>query len=261
MLSTLWQTILVNPIFNILVVLYRFSGSLGISIILLTVLIRAALIPAVLPSLKNMKKQRDIQPELDKIKQKYKNDKKKQAEMQMELFKKHGLNPASGCLTQIVMIVVLFALYGVIRKFSLGVDLTELNNVIYFSALKFTSLDELRTGFLYLDLAKPDPYFVLAALAGLLQLVASKMTFPYSEAGEKAAKKTPDKTDDIAYNVQSQMLYTMPIMNFIIGMKLPAGVALYIVVTTVFSIGQTYFVSGLGGLIPWIKKIRTWIKK
>ena len=96
-ISQIWHTLLVTPIFNLLMVLYKYSGSLGFSIIILTIIIRAILIPLVLPSLKNMKKQRDLQPELDKIKQKYKYDKKKQAEMQMELFKKHGLNTRNYC--------------------------------------------------------------------------------------------------------------------------------------------------------------------
>ncbi len=260
MIGTIWQAVLVTPIFNALVALYQVTGSLGIAIIFLTVIMRALLIPAVLPTIKNVKKQRDLQPELERIKKKYKYDKRKQAEMQMELLKKHGLNPASGCLTQVLMIVVLIALYGVIRRFSTGLNLEEINSILYFNSLKFISLDAIKTNFLYLDLGKPDPYYVLAVLSGLLQLVSSKMLFPYSEEGEKAAKKTPDKADDIAYNMQSQMLYMMPIMNVIIGIKLPAGVMLYLVTTTLFSIAQTYFVNGLGGLKSWVCIVKKWIK-
>jgi YidC/Oxa1 family membrane protein insertase len=261
MLGELWTNILVNPIFNVTMLMYKLSGSLGISIILLTLFIRALLIPVMIPSLKAIKKQRDIQPELKKLKEKYKYDKKKQAEMQMVLFKKHGINPASGCLTQIVMMVVLFALYGVIRKFTYGASITELNSHIFVDFLKLSADSTIATKFLYMDLAKQDPLFILAILAGLFQLVSSKMTMPYVEAGEKAAKNTPDKNDDIAYNMQQQMLYTMPIMNFIIGLTLPSGVVLYIVTTTIFSIVQTYFVSGWGGMQPYINKIRTWTNK
>ena len=111
-----------------------------------------------------------------------------------------------------------------------------------------------------MDLAKPDPFFILAVLAGLFQLISSKMTMPYVEQGEKAAKKTPGKSDDIAYNMQQQMLYTMPVMNVLIGLTLPSGVVLYMVVTTIFSIAQSYFVSGWGGLKPWIYKIQKKLK-
>ncbi|MFA6981437.1 MAG: YidC/Oxa1 family membrane protein insertase [Patescibacteria group bacterium] len=233
---------------------------MGISIIVLTLLIRLVLVPVVIPSLRNMKKQRDLQPLLDKLKAKYSHDKKVLAEKQMALFKEHGINPASGCLNQILMIIVLIALYGVIRRFSTGLNLEEINKLIYSESMKFTSMDQIKTKFLYLNLEKPDPYLVLAILSGLFQLVASKMMAPYAKAGEKAAKKTPDKKDDLAYNMQSQMLYTMPIMNVIIGARLPAGVVLYLVTTTVFSVAQTYFVSGLGGLKSWVEKLQKWKK-
>ena|SRR3989344_5301715 len=254
MLSEIWNLILINPILNVLVGFYQLTGNLGFSIVLLTILIRTILIPAMLPSMKTMQKQRELQPELDKIRKKFKHDKKKQAEMQMELFKKHGLNPASGCLTQIAMIVVLIALYGVIRRFTGGTNIEEINSHLYLSFLNLDPVEQIQIRFLWLDLTKPDPYYVLAVLSGVFQLFQSKMTQPYVEIGEKAAQKTPDKKDDIAYNIQEQMLYTMPIMNFIIGVTLPAGVVLYILTTTIFSLVQTYFVSGLGGLKPWLKK-------
>lgn len=252
----IWNTLLVNPILNLLVVFYAVTGgNMGLAIILLTLVIRAVLIPVVLPSIKNMKKQRDLQPEINKLKKKYKHDKKKQAEKQMELFKKHGLNPASGCFTQIIMLIVLIALFNVIRKFSVDINLQEINNVIYFIGLKFAEGVSVNTQFFYMDLAKPDPYFIVPVIAGIFQFFASKMMQPYVEAGEKAAKKTPDKSDDLAYNMQHQMLYLMPVLTVMIGARLPSGVALYILTTTIFSVIQQYFVSGWGGLKPWLTKL------
>jgi len=255
MLSGLWNALLVNPIFNILTAVYQLTGSLGVSIILLTILIRIILLPVMLPSIKTMQKQRDIQPELDKLKKKYKYDQKKLAAMQMELFKKHGVNPASGCLTQIVMITVLIALYNVIIKFSDGFDVVEVNKLLYFNFLRFNISETIKTTFLYFDLAKPDPLYIIPILGGIFQFLSSKVMQPYSEVGSKAAEKTPDKKDDVAYNMQTQMLYLLPIMTVIIGIKLPAGAALYILITTIFSLVQYYFVSGPGGLKPWAKKL------
>jgi len=261
MLKFLYQILLVNPILNMMVALYKVFGNFGVALIILTVVIRLLLIPAVLPSMKMAKKQRDLQPELDKLRKKFSHDKKVLAQKQMELLKKHGVNPASGCLSQIAMMVVLFALYSVIRKFSYGTELAELNKIIYFDSLRFASLDDIRMKFLYLDLSKPDPFYILAILSGVFQLISSKMMAPYTKAGQDAAKKTPDRSDDVAYNVQSQMLYTMPIMSVLIGIKLPSGVVLNWLVTTLFMIFQTYFVSGLGGLQSWIDKIRLLWKK
>jgi YidC/Oxa1 family membrane protein insertase len=256
MLSTIWNTILVTPILNLLVFLYTITGqNMALAIIFLTLLIRGALIPVVIPSLKNMKKQRDLQPELDKLKKKFKYDKQKMAEAQMKLFKKHGLNPASGCLNQILMIIVLIALYNVIRMFTVGVDVGALNDLLYFAKLRFTEGVGIDTSFWYMDLGQKDPYFVLPVIGGLFQLLTSKMMQPYVEAGEKAAKKTPDKSDDLAYNMQEQMLYLMPLMTVVIGASLPSGAALYILVTTIFSMVQQYFVSGWGGLKPWFVKL------
>ena len=254
-MTILWHTLLVNPILNLLVVLYALvGGNMGWAIILLTLITRAILIPAMLPSLKTMKKQRDIQPQLQKIKEKYKYDKKKQAEEQMKLFKEHGLNPASGCLTQIVMLVVLFALYNVIRTFT-DADVSSINQLIYFDNFKFLADAVINTKFLYLDLGKPDQIFLLPVLGGLVQLISSKMMQPYVEQGEKLAQKTPDKSDDLAYNMQNQMLYLMPVMTVLFTFKLPSVIPLYLLVTTIFSVAQQYFVSGWGGMRPLINKI------
>ncbi len=261
-MSFLWNNLLVNPIFNALVIFYAITGgNMGWAIILLTLVIRLILVPVVLPSMKTMQKQRDLQPQLDKIRQKYKYDKQKQAEEQMKLFKEHGLNPASGCLNQILMIIVLIALYNVITKFSFTSDINAINDLIYFAKFKFAEGATLNTSFWYMDLTKPDPYYIIPILGGVVQFLVSKMTQPYVEKGEEAAKKTPDKSDDLAYNMQEQMLYLMPIMTVMIGLNLPAGAALYILVTTIFSMVQQYFMSGLGGLKPLFAKLNLSARK
>jgi YidC/Oxa1 family membrane protein insertase len=236
--------------------MYRLTGNLGWSIIGLTVLIRAILIPVVAPSMKAIKKQRDLQPELNKLKVKYKGDQRKLAQEQMELFRKHGINPASGCLSQIVMIVVLIALFSVIQLFAVQHDATRINANIYFNEFKLLESETISTQFGYLDLAKADPFYVLALLSGVLQFIASKMMLPYIEKAEKAAEKTEPKSDDIAFQMQQQTLYMMPIMNVIIGIALPSGVLLYIVVTTLFTIVQNYFMTGWGGMTPIVKKLK-----
>jgi YidC/Oxa1 family membrane protein insertase len=255
MLGTIWQTIFVTPLLNLMMGLYSFTGSLGLAIILMTVLIRAALLPVMLPSAKNMKKQRDLKPELDKIREKFKYDKQKQAEKQMELFKEHGINPASGCLTQIATLLILFALFGVIRRFTVADNISEINDALYFAALRLGEGAQINTSFLWMDLASPDPYFVLAILSGLIQFISTKMAMPMQQRGEKAAKETPEKSDDFAFNMQQQMLYTMPIMNVIVGVTLPSGVVLYILTAALFSVLQNYLLYGLEGLAPILDKL------
>ncbi len=252
MLSTIYNTILVNPLFNLLAIFYEYIGSLGFSIIGLTLFIKIITIPVMAPSLKSMKKQRELQPELEKLKAKFKYDKKMLAEKQMALMKQHGLNPAAGCYTMIITILIFTALYTTIQQITNVSDVAAINARVYFEMFKFDSLEPLKQMFFYLDLAKPDPYYILAILAGITQLVVAKMSMPYVETGVQAAKKTPDKKDDIAYNMQKQSLYIMPAMMAVLGASMPSGVIIYIITSTLFSIGQTYFTNGLGGLQSWI---------
>lgn len=238
------HTLLVEPILNTLAGLYQLTGNLGISIILLTLIIRFILIPTLIPSMRQMKKQRELQPELDKIKEKYKNNKKKQAEAQMELFKEHGLNPASGCISQIPMFIVIFALYQAITLISRTENVMTLNPELYFDFVKFTT-ETLNTKFLWFDLTRPEGFpYILALLVGAFQFLTSKLTLGFTKKAEKIAKQTPDKTDDIAYNMQEQMLYIMPVISVVISISLPAGVVLYFLTTTLFSLAQTYLVLG-----------------
>ena len=251
---------LVNPLLNLLVGLFALTGNLGVAIVILTIIIRSALIPVVLPSIKSMKKQRELAPQIAKLKKKHKKDKQKLAQAQMELFKKHNINPTSGCLSQIAMIIVLIALFSVIRRFTYidngGIDIAAINDLLYFDFLKLPLDTVIQTRFLYLDLAQKDPYYILATLSALLQFLVSKMNMPAAERTEKNAKNTPQKSDDMAAQMQTQMMYMMPIMNFVIGVTLPSGVVLYILTTSVFTIVQTYIINGPGGLKPWINKLK-----
>lgn len=259
MLGFIWNNILINPILNALAALYEFTGNLGIALIFFTILMKLITIPTTLPAMKMAKKQKEIQPELNKIKEKYKYDKKKQAELQMELFKKHGINPASGCLTTIITLFLMIAVYRVVVMFTVNADLGSLNSRIYFPALRFASLSEIRTSFTYLNLSKPDPFYIMPVLAALLQFLATKMMVPAAlkKALEKNVKQTPEKEDDMMMAMQQQNLYLMPLMFFMFGLTLPSGAMLYILVSTLFQIVQSYYFNGWGGLEPWIKKLKT----
>lgn len=275
----MFNTILINPIFNFLMALYRLTGNLGVSIILFTIIVKSILIPITIPSLKMAKKQRDIQPELDKIKKKFKYDKKKQAELQMELFKKHGINPGAGCITTIITFVLLISIY---RAITITTPTTPINNLdgnyidslnqrIYFKSLKLNENDTLNTKFLGIDLSKPVSFstengiegsfqpgaLIITILAVTMQFISIKMMSPYSKAASKAVKKTPGEMDDIMQSMQKQNQYVMPIMFFVFGLKLPAGAMLYILISTMFQVIQTYIFSGWGGLKPWINKLKS----
>jgi len=110
------MSFITNIIYQALLFFYRlFGGNLGLSIIALTLLIKVVLLPLVIPTIKSAKKMQELKPALDKLKAKH-TDKTKLQQAQLELYRQHGINPAAGCLPQIVQIIVLIALYQVFLK-------------------------------------------------------------------------------------------------------------------------------------------------
>lgn len=229
-----WENFLIYSLVETLKFLTRLSfNNLGLGIIALTAVIRLVLTPFTLPSIKAAQKQKELSGQLKELKVKYKDDKKSLAQAQMDLFKKHGINPAAGCLPQIVQIVVLIALYQVFIKV-LGFNGKSAGIGPEYSFIN--------THFLYLDLLKRDPFILLPGLAGASQFLMTKMMLPMVKKEEKLAKETQDKNDDLMYSIQEQMLYLGPVMTVVISWNLPSGLVLYWLATTVFSIiQQGYF--------------------
>src|SRR3972149_11797825 len=131
----IWDVLLITPLTTALIFFYNLlGGNLGLAIIALTVALRLVLFPLPLPSLKSMRIQRDIKPELDRLKNKYKGDRQKLATAQMELFKQKGVNPLAGCLPQILQLVILIALYQV---FISNLQNGGVNHQVFFLDLSF----------------------------------------------------------------------------------------------------------------------------
>lgn len=241
---------------NLLLSLNSLVGNMGLVIIIFTLLIRSLLLPLTLPSLKARKKILEIKPELDKLKKKHKDDKQALTQAQLELYKKYNLNPAAGCLPQILQIVVLIVLYRALIQFldTSGVDGQIIN-----------------TSFLWFDVVNPDSKLILPVLAGFSQLILSLMIAPGAETrdivpnkskSKKVQKKNEQEEDmaEMAAAMQQQMIFIMPIMTGFIATKFPAGLALYWVVSTVFSIIQQLFISGPGGLTSYINRLGAVLK-
>lgn len=233
-------------IYQVLTFLYQlFGGNLGLSIIAITLITKIVLLPLVIPSMKSAKKMQDLKPALDKLKQKYK-DKKELQSAQMSLYKEQGINPAAGCLPQIIQILVLISLYQVFLDF-----------------IKQPSIGGLvmNSKFLYLDLTRPDFTRILPILAGVTQFIFSLMMQSGVESHVQNPKKNIDKKKEedsleMAASMQQQMLYMMPIMTVVISLNFQSGLVLYWVISTIFSIVQQYYFSGIGGLRPILSKFR-----
>jgi len=241
-----WTNILIAPILNLLILFYHLLfDNLGLSIIAVTIFIRIITYPLTKPSLEAQKKQKELMPEIEKMKKKYKN-KQTMAKKQMELYKKHGINPAAGCVSQIIPLIIILALYRVFNNILVanGEVIEEVNKVLYdWDYLQFVQGASINTEFLYLNLAKADPFFILPILAAATQFIMSKYMMKNTKSMEKTVEKTPDKKDDIMYNMQGQMAYMFPIMTLVIGVRLPSGLVLYWFISTVLALGQYYLIN------------------
>ncbi len=231
----IWNTLLITPLTAALLFLYHFLGqNLGFAIIGLTIGLRLILFPLTLPSLRSMRIQQEIRPELERLKKKYKNDRQGLAVAQMELFRQRGVNPFAGCLPQILQLVVLIALYQV-----------------FMSNLKNGDLNH---QFLIWDLAQKDPYFILPLAAAAAQYLLSRMTLPAVSQEHEIAHRLSQaksaggrgvgiqaKEEDFASALQRQNLFLFPILTLVLGFQFPAGLMLYWFVSTLLQIPQQWW--------------------
>jgi YidC/Oxa1 family membrane protein insertase len=263
----IFDILFVQPFLNVLVGMYQLLVSagipyaLGFSIILLTVLIRFILFPFMQQSLKQQKKMQEMMPEINKLKEKYKNDPRRMQMEQMTLFRAKGVNPASGCFLLLLQLPILIALYSVLLKVVQAKGPNEINALLYVDSLRLNQLWD--TNFFGLSLGKTPaelmtqfgPALLLVAIiTGGLQFIQSKMMMPPASEKAKQPKKTGEP--DFATIFQTQTLYLLPIFVGFFAHTLPFGLSLYWNTLTIFGIIQQYLVQGWGGLADWIPALR-----
>ncbi|OGI25069.1 MAG: hypothetical protein A3J76_02440 [Candidatus Moranbacteria bacterium RBG_13_45_13] len=227
-MTQIFHSFIYQPIYNALLFLYNVvpGHDLGVAIILLTILVRLILYPISKKQIESQKKLQDLQPEIKKIQDKYKNDKEKQGRALMDFYKEKKVNPASGCLPLVIQIVFFIALY---QAFIAGLNFDSGCKDLYSFVTCPPSLNVKFFGFL--DLAKPN--IILAIIAAAGQFVQTKMMMTKNSA--------PAKKGDFSAMMNQQMLYLGPLLTLFIGVKFPAGLALYWVINTLFAIVQQYF--------------------
>jgi YidC/Oxa1 family membrane protein insertase len=235
-LSFLFDELLYRPILNFLVLLQNIipGHDFGLAIIILTALIRLILWPLAGQSIRSQKALQELQPEISKLKEKYKNDKQKQMQATMELYKSKNINPASGCLPLLIQLPVLIALYYALWN--------GLKSTIGESLYSFVHLSD-GVNFLFLGLINlAEPSIPLGVLAGILQYYQTKMMMVKNTSSqpEKSGKER-SFSDDFAKTMNTQMLYIMPLLTVFIASTFPSGLALYWVTTSVISIVQQHY--------------------
>ncbi|MEK7579674.1 MAG: YidC/Oxa1 family membrane protein insertase [Patescibacteria group bacterium] len=221
-MSGLFNTFFFTPLFNFLVFLYSTAAfnDFGIAIILLTLIIRFILSPLSIKTIKSQKALAELQPKIKEIQEKYKADPQKQAQKTMELYRENKVNPFSGCLPLLIQLPILIALYQV-------------------STAGFQA-DPISLGFI--DLTKRN--IPLALVAGITQFFQAKTNIS-SQKGQILEKKSPNSSPFSAMN--QQMLYFFPLITIIISISFPAGLPLYWITTTVFSILEQVYINKIYG--------------
>jgi len=236
-------------------------NSLGWAIVVMTLIVKFALLPLLIPSIKSAKVMRKLAPKLAELKKKYGNDKQVLSKEQMKLYTSAGVNPMSGCLPQILQIAVLILFYNSFQKlvsFSTGaIDVGKLNTYL-FNFLQVAPDFSVNTSFLGSDLATiPSaafssgvvgtmilPIFLLLGSAGL-QFLGAKLMMPTAETDKVVAKKTKDKEDDMTSAMRSQSMYMMPLMTVFIGWRFNVGILLYWFINSAMTVVQQVGVSKL----------------
>ena len=182
------------------------SGNTGIGIIIFTLIIRVILLPLMHFQTKSMRKTQELQPKLKALQKQYASKdpetQRQFREEQQKLYAENNVNPYAGCLPLLVQMPIMMALYQSISR-----------------------VPELKQGsFLWLNLGKPDPYFILPILAAIFTFASSYLTSK-SQVESNASLKV--------------MNIAMPAMIFFMGMNLASGLSLYWVVSNAFQVGQT----------------------
>jgi len=245
-LGYLFNIIFTYPIFNVLMVLYRLFGDFGLSIIVLTLIIRLVLFPLTLKQLKSMKATQALQPQMAEVRKKYK-DQRAQAEAMQALYKEYGINPLGGCLPLVVQMPVLFGLfYALSTVLRNAKTVQDINKLLYPFIPPFHHFPNIDLNWftfispsLHFSLGAPDPTHILPILAALATFLQLRMSQPKNAAAAN---------DSMSQQMKIMQLIS-PIMVLFFGWSYAAGLALYWTISSLFGMIQQYFVTGWGSLL------------
>lgn len=194
-----------DALFYVLSYIHKVLGNWGWAIVVTTLLIKACFFPLAAKSFKSMAKMRAAQPQLEKIKNMYKDDRQKQGQEMMKLYKKEGINPASGCLPILLQIPVFLAFYFMLNE---SVELRQAPWTLWIH-----------------DLSVKDPYFVLPVINTALMYFQQKLN--------------PPPTDPM----QRKVMQMLPLVFGVLFLMFPSGLVLYWSVSNLFSIAQQYVIN------------------
>ncbi|MGH2513785.1 MAG: YidC/Oxa1 family membrane protein insertase, partial [Candidatus Limnocylindrales bacterium] len=234
------------------------------AIIVVTLLVRVIQIPLYRKQIVSQRRMQLLGPELKEIQKRFKGDRVKFQEATQAFYKERGVNPAQGCLPLILQFILLIPMYTV---FSSGLQNYDPNGMLRVFGVQLISLKCDATAIinaaghvrpcidstihllgLTVDLSQPSVIItigigisILAIISSLLQLFQSRMTLP---------RRDPGIPDDQNTKIQRQSMLFLPFISIFYGGFLPAGLFIYWIVSTLFSLVQQYLIIGWGGMFP-----------
>ncbi|MFZ0449450.1 MAG: membrane protein insertase YidC [Desulfatiglandaceae bacterium] len=213
-----WTDIIARPLLYLLLFFNRFIHNYGVSIILLTILIKILFWPLTHKSYKSMKEMQKLQPRLAKLREKYKGNKEQLNKEMMGLYKTYKVNPMGGCLPMVIQIPVFFALYRILGD---SIELRHAPFMLWINDL--SAPDRLfHFGFKIPFMSPPYGIPVLTLLMGASMFIQQKMT------------PTPGDPS------QAKLMMFLPIVFTVMFINFPSGLVLYWLVNNILSIGQQY---------------------
>lgn len=264
----LFSQIFMRPIFNGLMLLYHLFGDFGLSIVVLTLIIKLLLFPLTLKQLKSMKANQQLQPKIQEIRKKYAKDQQAQVQALQALYKEYGVSPLTGCLPMLVQLPVLYglyyALYSVVNAEKIR-NIHSLNDLLYqpfVQAFKYLPNLDL-TWFQWLSflnpilhvhwswtlsLVQPDPSHILPILAALATFISLRISQPKTAPAVSSSNNKSGQPDPTAQTMQT-MQFVMPFFILFIGWSFTSGLVLYWIISSLFQAVQQYFVTGWGSLL------------
>ena len=235
-----WFYFITKPLFKLIDVIYKFVGNFGVAILIVTVLVKLAFFPLANRSYASMAKMKKIQPQIAALKERFPDDRAKQQQAQMELFKTEGVNPVAGCLPMVIQIPVFFALYKVIFI------TIEMRHAPFFGWIKDLSAPDPTNIFTLFGLIPWDPT-VLPVFGHFLALGIWPLIMGVSMFFQM--KMNPEPADP----VQKTMFAWMPVIfTFMLG-AFPSGLVIYWTWNNTLSVLQQYFIMRKNGV-----KVELW---
>jgi YidC/Oxa1 family membrane protein insertase len=228
--------IIINPFITILLFLYQIlGGQVVLAIVVFTVLVRLATYPLTRSQQRSAKAMQELQPELKKIQEKFKNDRERAAQAQWELYRQYGVNPLASCLPLLVQLPILLGLYRAIVATLAATPLQLLNLSGRLWVPDLSNQVPLDNKFLWLNLAVPDPLYILPILVVATTYLQQKLLMPPTSSNSGSSG---DKASDQAAAMSRQMMMIMPLMFGFFALSFASGLSIYFIASNFIGIGQ-----------------------